>query len=109
MPATFPRIVSLLLFATALVGACRREGAGDAEIPAGVRTRAVATGLPAGASVVVSGYDVEGFWTRLQGSRLYSDLKTIQGVRAAFAPLAQSTRQLEAETGLTLDEPTIMT
>ncbi len=109
MPATFPRILSILLVVCALAGACRREGAGDADIPAGVRTRAVATGLPAGAGVVISGYDVEGFWTRLQGSRLYSDLKAIQGVRAAFAPLAQSTRQLEAETGLTLDEPTIMT
>jgi len=107
------RAAVLLFIATlgslAALGSCRREGAGDVELPAGVRTRAVATGLPSGASVVVSGYDVEGFWTRLQGSRLYMDLKAIPGVREAFAPLAQSQRQFEAETGLVLDEATIMT
>jgi len=101
-------LVILVLACTALV-TCRREGPGEAEIPAGLRTRAVATGLPEGASVVVSGYDVEAFWTRLQGSRLYKDLKAIQGVRQAFAPLAQSQREFEAETGLPLNEETLMT
>ncbi len=112
-----PRVTALprLLAAGGLVVllglpfACRREGPGEVEVPPGVRTRAVATGLPAGASVVVSGYDVEGFWTRLQGSRLYKELHAIRDVRQAFAPLAESQRQLEAETGLLLDEATIMT
>ncbi|MFN2420288.1 MAG: DUF3352 domain-containing protein [Gemmatimonadota bacterium] len=88
---------------------CRGDSVGEAEVPAGLNTRAVATMLPAGASVVVSGYDVEGFWSRVQASRLYKDLKAIQGVREAFAPLAESQREFEAETGLPLNEETLMT
>ena len=102
-------IALLLLMAVAASVTCRREGSGEAELPAGLRTRAVATTLPAGASVVVSGYDIDAFWSRLQASRLYKELKAIQGVREAFAPLAQSQRQFEAETGLPLDEQTLMT
>lgn len=97
-----------VLACVALVG-CRREGPGEAEFPAGLKTRAVATRLPAGASVVVSGHDVESFWSRLQASRLYKDLVAIQGVRQAFAPLAESQRRFEAETGLPLNEETLMT
>ena len=82
MPAAISRFLTILVSASALLAACRRDGPAEADLPAGVRTRAVATGLPAGAGVVVSGYDVEGFWTRLQGSRLYKDLNAIEGVRA---------------------------
>jgi hypothetical protein len=103
------RWLAILLLASGVLGACRREGPGEVDVPAGLRTQAVATSLPEGASVVVSGYDVEAFWTRLQGSQLYKDLKAIQGVREAFAPLAESQRQFEAETGLPLDETTLMT
>ena len=103
------RGVALLVLAGVSLAACRRDTAEEADVPAGLRTRAVATRLPAGASVIVSGYDVEGFWSRLQTSRLYKDLSTIQGVREVFAPLARSQREFEAETGLPLNEETLMT
>lgn len=100
------------LCALALAGvialACGRDQAGSTEIPAGVRTRAVATTLPEGARVVVSGYDVRGFWTRLQGSRLYQELQAVQGVRDAFTPLAESRQEIQDEICLNVDEQTIM-
>lgn len=108
-PRSLRSLPFLVLIAfTTLVG-CRREGPSEADLPAGLRTRAVAAELPAGATVVVSGYDLESFWSRLQASLLYKELKAIQGVREAFAPLAESQREFEAETGLPLNEETLMT
>lgn len=103
------RTLFVLVLACSVLASCRRGGRGEAELPPGLKTRAVATSLPTGASVVVSGYDVESFWSRLQASRLYKDLNAIQDVRQAFAPLAQSQREFEAETGLPLNEETLMT
>lgn len=102
------RGLAILLLACSALATCKREGPGEADLPAGLQTQAVATGLPEGATVVVSGYDLESFWTRLQGSNLYKELNAIQGVREAFAPLAESQREFEAETGLPLNEATLM-
>lgn len=99
----------VLVLATTLLLACGGDGdAGDVAAPGGVRTRAVATTLPAGARVVVSGYDLEGFWTRLQGSRLYQELQAVQGVRDAFAPLAESRQEIREDICLEVNEATLM-
>ncbi|HUP20509.1 MAG TPA: DUF3352 domain-containing protein, partial [Gemmatimonadota bacterium] len=58
--------------------------------------------------VVVSGYDLQGFWTRLQGSRLYQELQAVQGVRDALAPLEESRREIREEICLDVDESTMM-
>ena len=102
------RSLCIVLLGTALVTACRGEEGGAGPVT-GFETRAVATSLPAGASVVVSGYDLEAFWTRLKGTRLYTELAAIPDVREAFEPLAESQREFQAETGLPLDESTLMT
>lgn len=105
----FPARFGALVLAALLVASCRGDSGTNGDAPTGLKTQAVATSLPSGASVVVSGYDVQGFWTRLQGSQLYKELQAIPGVREAFAPLAQSGREFEAETGLPLNEETVMT
>lgn len=101
-------MVGVTLLATVTLPSCRSEEQGGAPV-AGFQTQAVATTLPAGASVVVSGYDVEAFWTRLKGTRLYTELAAIPDVREVFAPIAESQREFQAETGLALDEATLMT
>lgn len=100
-------VVGFLLSAGLALG-CERDSVLTGELPQGVETRAAATDLPAGASVVVSGYDVQAFWSRLKGTRLYERLAAVQGVREAFAPLAEMQVEFEAETGLPLDEETVM-
>lgn len=102
------RMVGVFLLATVTLPSCRGEEQGQAPV-AGFQTQAVATTLPAGASVVVSGYDTEAFWTRLKGTRLYTELAAIPDVREVFAPIAESQREFQAETGLALDEATLMT
>jgi hypothetical protein len=103
------RRLGTILVLSVLGIACGRDTAVEAERPTGIQTRAVATALPAGATVVVSGYDVQGFWTRLKASQLYKELQAIPGVREAFSPLAETQREFEAETGLPLNEETLMT
>ena len=109
-----PRRIGLVSFVAALLlsagfaFACKRDSTSTEDAPQGIETRAVATGLPAGASVVVSGYDLQAFWTRLQGTQLYKELAAIQGVREAFSPIAGAQGEFEAETGLALDEATVM-
>ncbi|MGH7558138.1 MAG: DUF3352 domain-containing protein [Gemmatimonadota bacterium] len=100
-------LVAGLLLSVGLAFGCSRDSTTD-EVPQGVETRAVATDLPAGASVVVSGHDLQAFWTRLKGTQLYQQLAAIQGVRETFAPLAAAERELETGTGLALDEETVM-
>lgn len=102
------RGVAVLLLTAVALPSCRGEDQGAGPV-AGYETRAVATSLPAGATVVVSGHDLEAFWTRLKGTRLYTELAAIQDVREAFAPIAESQREFQAETGLALDEATLMT
>lgn len=102
------RGVAVLLLTAVTLPSCRGEDQGAGPV-AGYETRAVATSLPAGATVVVSGHDLEAFWTRLKGTRLYTELAAIQDVREAFAPIAESQREFQAETGLALDEATLMT
>ena len=102
------RMVGVATLATIVMPACRGEKQAGAPVE-GFRTEAVATTLPAGASVVVSGYDLEAFWTRLKGTRLYTELAAIPDVREAFAPIAESQQEFQAETGLALDEATLMT
>jgi hypothetical protein len=101
-------MVGVSLLATVTLSSCRGEEQGGAPVE-GFHTQAIATTLPAGASVVVSGYDVEAFWTRLKGTRLYTELAAIPDVREVFAPIAESQREFQAETGLALDEATLMT
>lgn len=102
------RSVGVLLLAAVAWTSCRGENHGQGPVE-GYETRAVATALPAGATVVVSGYDLEAFWTRLKGTRLYTELAAIPDVREVFAPIAESQREFQAETGLALDEATLMT
>ncbi len=104
-------LVSLVvgsLLSAGLAFACSRDSTTTDELPQGVETRAVATDLPAGASVVVSGYDLQAFWTRLKSTRFYQQLAAIEGVRETFAPLATAEQEFETETGLALDEATVM-
>jgi hypothetical protein len=102
------RLRALVVLSLAVL-ACRGDGdAGGADTPGGIRTRAVAASLPAGARVVISGYDLQGFWTRLQGSRLYQELQAVQGVRDALAPLAESRREIREDICIEVDESTIM-
>jgi hypothetical protein len=102
------RLMGVATLATMALPSCRGEEQAGAPVE-GFRTEAVATTLPAGASVVVSGYDLEAFWTRLKGTQLYTQLAAIPDVREAFAPLAESQAEFQAETGLALDEATLMT
>jgi len=87
---------------------------GDGASGGGERDDAAATGeevesmLPEGALVVLRGNDLEGFWTRLQGTRLYAELAAIEDVREAFGPMAESRREFQARTGMELDPGTIM-
>lgn len=97
-----------LLIACALVLGCGRQEADTTEAPAGVRTRAVAVSLPAGAQVVVSGHDLEGFWARLQATQLYRELQAIPDVRNAMAPLAESRQEIQKEICIRIDEGTLM-
>ncbi|MGH7588771.1 MAG: DUF3352 domain-containing protein [Gemmatimonadota bacterium] len=101
-------LVAALLLSAGFAFACKRDSTSTEDAPQGIETRAIATGLPAGASVVVSGYDLQAFWTRLQGTQLYKELAAIQGVREAFSPIAGAQGEFEAETGLPLDEATVM-
>ncbi|MGH7563163.1 MAG: DUF3352 domain-containing protein [Gemmatimonadota bacterium] len=101
-------LVAGLLLSAGLAFACNRDSTTTDEPPQGVETRAVATDLPAGASVVVSGHDLQAFWTRLKGTQLYQQLAAIQGVRETFAPLAAAQQDFETDTGLALDEETVM-
>ncbi|HUP01368.1 MAG TPA: DUF3352 domain-containing protein [Gemmatimonadota bacterium] len=98
-----------VLVVCALGVTCGRDAADEPDRPAGIQTRAVATALPAGATVVVSGFDLRSFWSRLEASRLYQELQAVEGVHTALAPLAESRREFEAETGLPLNEETLMT
>ena len=102
------RMVGVATLATIAMPSCRGEEQAGTPVE-GFQTEAVATTLPAGASVVVSGYDLEAFWTRLKGTQLYTELAAIPDVREAFAPLAESQAEFQAETGLALDEATLMT
>jgi hypothetical protein len=102
------RMVGISVLTTVALPSCRGEEQGGVQV-AGYETQAVATTLPAGASVVVSGYDLEAFWTRLKGTRLYTELAAIPDVREAFAPIAEAQREFQTETGLALDEATLMT
>lgn len=104
----FVSLVAGLLLSAGLALACERDSTITADLPQGIETRAVAMDLPAGASVVMSGYDLQAFWTRLQGTQLYKELAAIEGVRETFAPLAAAQREFETETGLVLDEATVM-
>lgn len=97
-----------LMLAFALVLGCGSDDGETATVASGIRTQAVATGLPAGATVVVSGFDLEGFWTRLQGTRLYQELKAIQDVQNAMAPLDESRREIQEEICVRFDEETIL-
>ena len=104
------RRLRAVLVVCAVGAACGRDEAVEApEGTEGIQTRAIATGLPAGATVVVSGYDLQGFWSRLEASRLYQQLQAIEGVQSALAPIGESQREFEAETGLPLNEETLMT
>lgn len=105
--ASLGRLGTLALSFALLLGCGRDEGE-TAPVPAGLQTRAVATSLPAGATVVVSGYDLEGFWTRLQGTRLYQELEAIQDVQQAMAPLGESRREIQEEICVRFDEGTII-
>lgn len=105
--ASLGRLWTLFLTFALLLGCGNDEGE-TAPAPAGVETRAVATSLPAGATVVVSGYDLEGFWTRLQGTRLYQQLKEIQDVQQTMAPLQESRREIQEEICVRFDEETIL-
>lgn len=99
-------------------GACRKkeEGPAAADSVAGaaaaVETKAVAGDLPAGASLVVSAYDLEGFWTRLKATQLYTQLMAIPEVKAKLDPalnpdLAQALRQFQTVTGVPFNEETL--
>jgi hypothetical protein len=101
-------LVAALLLSAGFAFACKRDSTSTEDLPQGIETRAVATDLPAGATVVVSGYDLHAFWTRLQATQLYKELAAIQGVREAFSPIAGARGEFEAETGLALDEATVM-
>ena len=95
-----------VIVATCVIGlTCGKESAVEADVPEGVETKAVAMALPAGAQVVVSGHDLESFWSRLKSTRLYADLTTIEG---AADGLAEMQSKFLAETGLPLDETTVL-
>ena len=97
-----------LVLAFALIFGCANDEGETAPAPSGVQTKAIATALPAGATVVVSGYDLEGFWSRLQGTRLYQELAAIQDVRQTMAPLQDSQREIQEEICVRFDEETIL-
>jgi hypothetical protein len=95
-----------VILALCVIGlTCGRENAVEADVPEGVETKAVAMALPAGAQLVVSGYDLESFWSRLKSTRLYGELTAIEG---ASDGLAEMQSKFLAETGLPLDETTVL-
>ena len=95
-----------VILALCVIGlTCGKENAVEAEVPEGMETKAVAMALPAGAQVVVSGYDVESFWSRLKATRLYAELTAIE---SAADGLAGMQRKFLEETGLPLDETTVL-
>ncbi len=110
---------SALALLTVASGACRKkeEGPGAAGSVAGaaaaaIETKAVAGDLPGGASLVVSAYDLEGFWTRLKATQLYTQLMAIPEVKAKLDPtqnpqLAQVLQQFQTVTGVPFNEETL--
>lgn len=101
-----PTRLTVLATLCGLVLTCGEREEVVEEAPAAIGM--AATTLPQGASVVVSGEDVRGFWTHLKATQLYAEMAEIEGVREAFAPLAESRLEFEEETGLPLDEETMM-
>lgn len=102
----FRRRFAALAFAGAIVLACGGdEPTTAARSPAGVETRAVAVALPAGARIVVSGHDLRSFWTRLQGTRLYTELTAVQ----ELGEMAEARRDVQRELCVELSEATILT
>lgn len=98
---------ALALFFTS--AGCGGDGATNGGEPDEAAARGeVESMLPEGALVVLQGNDLEGFWTRLKGTRLYAELAAIEDVKEAFGPMAESRREFEARTGMELDPGTIM-
>ncbi|MFN2432662.1 MAG: DUF3352 domain-containing protein [Gemmatimonadota bacterium] len=98
--------------------ACRKreegpEGGDPREAaPGTVRTEAVAGDLPAGANLVVSVYDLQSFWDRLQATQLYTQIRAIPQVDSLLDPsknpqLAGAFQEFQQRTGLPLNEQTI--
>lgn len=104
-----PGRIGTLIFALAVAIGCGRKEGQPAEAPPGLQTRAVATTLPAGARVVVSGVDFQSFWSRLEASQLYKSLQAIPDVQDAMSPLAESRQEVQKEICVNLDRTTIMT
>lgn len=100
------RRLAVLLVMGTLGLTCGREPAVEADSTGSDSEYAQA--LPAGAVFVASGHDLRGFWTRLQATQLYTQLAAIEGVRESFAPIAEMQAEFLSETGLELNEETIM-
>ena len=97
------------------LSACRRraEEPEEAATAAGeVETEAVANELPAGAAVVVAAHDLEGFWTRLESTQLWTQLRAIPQVDSLLDPnrnpqLGRALQQFQSVTGAPLSKETL--
>ena len=91
MPALRRAILSTLVLLLA-VSACRRRDEGPqggdegAAATGTIQTEAVAEDLPAGASLVVSVHDLQGFWNRLKATQLYTQIRAIPQVDSLLNP-----------------------
>ena len=117
MPALRRALLGTLVLLVAF-SACRKreEGPEPAEggrvAPGTIETEAVAGDLPAGASVVVTVHDLQGFWNRLKATQLYTQIRAIPQVDSLLNPatnprLAETMQKFQARMGMPLNEQTI--
>lgn len=111
-------VLVLLLALTA----CRKREGGPEEAgregreggPARIETEAVAGDLPAGAAVVVSIHDLQGYWTRLKATQLFTQIRAIPEVDSILNPtknpqLAGAMQEFQTRIGMPLNEQTLFT
>jgi hypothetical protein len=105
--------VWLLVFVV-LAGCRRREEGPEAPGAAAgeIRTEAVAGDLPAGATVVVSAFQLDSLWTRFKATQLYQQTRAIPELQRALSPeanpqLNRALQQFQQRFGMPLNEETI--
>lgn len=102
-----------LLVLVVLVG-CRRgeEGPEAPGAARGIETEAVAGDLPAGATVVVSAFQLDSLWTRFKATQFYTQTRAIPELQRFLDPeqnvqLKQSLDQFQQRFGMPLNEETV--
>jgi hypothetical protein len=106
---------SVWLLVLVVLAGCRRREEGP-EAPGAatgeIRTEAVAGDLPAGASVVVSAFQLDSLWYRFKATQFYTQTRAIPELQRALSPesnpqLNQALQEFQRRFGMPLNEQTI--